>query len=58
MNNALKIIKGTTIASRDLGDIPVLVVTPTVAEDYKLSDTAKITSFERLFGHLQQMKVM
>lgn len=57
-SNAPKITKGTTIASQDLGGIPVLVVTPTVSEDYELSDTTKITSFERLFEHLLKMKLI
>lgn len=57
-SNAPKITKGTTISSQDLGGIPVLVVTPTVAEDYELSTATKVTSFERLFGHLLQMKLI
>lgn len=52
-SNAPKITKGTTIASRDLGAIPVLVVAPSASEDYEVNENTKITSFERLFGHLR-----
>ncbi len=56
--NAPKLTKGTTIAANDLGNIPVLVVTPTIAEDYKSNENTTITNFERLFGHLQTMRLV
>jgi len=57
-SNAPKLTKGTTLASQDLGDIPVLVVTPSVAEDYEANAIAKVTSLERLFGHLRQYRII
>ncbi|MEI7583008.1 ATP-binding protein [Runella sp.] len=56
--NAPKITKGTTVASQDLGTLPVLVVTPFATEDYELSPTTKVTDFKRLFTHLSQMKLI
>jgi len=56
--NAPKITKGTTVASQDLGNIPVLVVTPFATEDYELSPTTKVTDFKRLFTHLSQLKLI
>lgn len=56
-SNAPKITKGTTIASQDL-NLPVLVVTPNLSEDYQLNATTKVTSFGRLFDHLRQFKVL
>lgn len=51
-SNAPKITKGTTIASQDLGNLPILVVTASLSEDYNQGKLIKITSFERLFAHL------
>jgi predicted AAA+ superfamily ATPase len=56
--NAPKITKGTTVASQDLGTLPVLVVTPFATEDYELSPTTKVTDFKRLFNHLSQLKLI
>lgn len=56
--NAPKITKGTTVASQDLDNIPVLVVTPFATEDYELSPTTKVTDFKRLFNHLSQLKLI
>lgn len=55
--NAPKITKGTTVASQDLDNIPVLVVTPFATEDYELSPTTKVTNLKRLFTHLSQLKL-
>jgi uncharacterized protein len=57
-SNAPKLTKGTTLASQDMGDIPVLVVTPSVAEDYQVSTIAKATSLDKLFGHLRQFRLI
>ncbi|GAB2775706.1 ATP-binding protein [Rhabdobacter roseus] len=51
-SNAPKISKGTTLASQDLGHIPILVVTHSVSEDYDYNTLVRITSFERLFDYL------
>jgi predicted AAA+ superfamily ATPase len=56
--DAPKIAKGTTIASQDLGNIPVLVVTPFASEDYELSQSVTVTNFKRLFSHLAQLKLI
>lgn len=56
--NTPKLSKGTTIASQDLGNIPVMVLTPSVSEDYVLSTSITVTSFGRLFDHLQQRKMI
>lgn len=56
--DAPKITKGTTVASQDLGNIPVLVVTPMAREDYELSQWITVTNFERLFSRLGQLKLI
>ncbi|MCA1750906.1 MAG: DUF4143 domain-containing protein [Flavobacteriales bacterium] len=53
LSNAPTITRGTTIASADLGDIPVLVVTHSAAEDYAHNEKVTVTAFERLLPHLQ-----
>lgn len=55
LSNAPKLTKGTTLALRDLGNIPVLVVTPSVGEDYNHGEYITITDFARLFVHLEKM---
>jgi len=55
LSNAPSITKGTTLASHDLGNIPVLVVTHSVMEDYSYSDLIRVTSFERIFFHLGKL---
>jgi predicted AAA+ superfamily ATPase len=57
LSNAPKLTKGTTLALRDLGDIPVLVVTPSVSEDYKHSENITITDFARMFMHLYKLEL-
>lgn len=58
LSNAPKITKGTTLAAKDLGNIPVFVVTHSVSEDYSHNELVTITSFERIFFHLLQMKLL
>lgn len=53
LSNSPAITKGLTIASKDLGDIPVFVVTHSVSEDYNYSEIIKVTSFERIFNYLR-----
>lgn len=53
-SNSPKLTKGTTIASQDLGNIPVITVTPSISEDYKQSKLITVTSFTRLFDMLEQ----
>jgi hypothetical protein len=57
-NNAPKINKGNTVSSKDLGDIPVLCITPSVSEDYYLSENQLITSFDRCFQHLKNFHLI
>lgn len=58
LTNSPSLGKGTTLASKDLSDLPVLVVTPSLNEDYDKSSTIKLTSFERLFFHLENLKLI
>ena len=48
--------KGNTISSQDLGNIPVLIITPSVNEDYLLNNTKVVTSFTNSFGHLKKLE--
>jgi hypothetical protein len=54
LGNAPRITKGTTLASQDLGNLPVWVVTHSVDEDYPHNEQVRVTSFERIFFHLEQ----
>jgi predicted AAA+ superfamily ATPase len=58
VSNAPKITKGTTIASRDLENLPVYVVTHSTTEDYSYNESITITSFERLLFHLYKMNLI
>jgi len=58
LSNAPTITRGTTIASTDLGNIPVLVVTHAVAEDYTHNENVTVTSFERLMEQLRMHKLI
>jgi predicted AAA+ superfamily ATPase len=49
--NAPKLSRGNTIAAGDLGGIPLLIVTPSVSEDYELKPGQRVTSFDRVLGH-------
>ena len=57
-SNAPKITKGTTIASQDLGNIPVFVITHSVMEDYQHNNLVTITSFIRVFNHLHTLGLL
>jgi predicted AAA+ superfamily ATPase len=58
LSNAPKLSKGTTIASQDLGNIPVWIITHSVLEDYSLSDHISVTSFERVFIQLDKLNLI
>ncbi len=58
LSNAPSITRGTTIASSDLGDVPVLVVTHSAPEDYDHNERVTVTSFGRLFHHLVRKKLI
>ncbi len=49
--NAPKLNRGNTIAAEDLGAIPLLIVTPSVSEDYELKQGQTVTAFPRLLQH-------
>lgn len=51
LTNAPKLNRGATVASDDLGGIPILVVTPSVTEDYDLKPGQTVTAFTRLLDH-------
>jgi len=53
LSNAPTITKGTTIASQDLGNIPIFVVTHSVSEEYNSKDNIRITNFENIFSILK-----
>jgi uncharacterized protein len=57
-SNAPRPSRGSTIAARDLGDISLLLVTPSVSEDYQLDESKTVTSFERVFFHLDRLGLL
>lgn len=57
-SNTPKLSKSITLASNDLGNIPVLIVTPSATEDYSLSENVQVTSFERMFSNLTIHKLL
>ncbi len=58
LSNAPRITRGTTLATDDLNNPPVWVVTNSVTEDYSINDKVSVTSFERIFHHLDQLKLL
>jgi predicted AAA+ superfamily ATPase len=56
-SNAPSISRGTGIASKDLGDIPVFVVTPSVSEMYKHNERTTVMSFDTLISQLELLKL-
>jgi len=58
LSNAPHLTKGLTIASQDLEDLPILVVTHSVSEDYNYNQHIKVTSFERVFDHLKTYNLL
>lgn len=58
LSNSPSFTRGLTIASQDFGNMPVLVVTHSVSEDYSYSNNIKVTSFDRVFDHLREYKLI
>jgi len=58
LSNAPSVERGITLASADLGNIPVFIVTHSVMEDYELKKGIKVTSFERIFNYLMEMDLI
>lgn len=54
-SNTPRPVRGNTLAAKDLGNIPVLLVTPSATEDYPLDDSKTVTSFARVLFHLKRM---
>jgi len=48
-------LRGNTLAAKDLGNIPLLYVTPSATEDYPLDESKTVTSLARLLFHLKKM---
>jgi predicted AAA+ superfamily ATPase len=57
-SNAPKINKGNTVSANDLGQIPILCITPSVQEDYQVAEDKTITNFERSFKYLQRLNLI
>jgi uncharacterized protein len=55
-SNSPKLSRGNYIALEDLGNIPLLIVTPS-AEDYKMSENIEVCSLQTLNEHLKNMKL-
>ncbi|MBM3435946.1 MAG: ATP-binding protein [Bacteroidetes bacterium] len=58
LSNAPSVERGITIATVDLGNIPVFIVTHSVMEDYDMKKGIKVTSFERIFHYLMEMDLI
>ncbi len=56
-SNAPKITKGTTIAAADLGNIPVLIVTPSVQDPFFRSENQKVLGLHDLWDELRRYRV-
>jgi uncharacterized protein len=52
-SNSPKLSRGNYIASQDLGDIPLLVITPS-ATDFKMADNVEVCSLQTLNQHLRR----
>lgn len=57
-SNAPSLSRGITLASEDMGSIPILIVTHSVSEDYTAKKNIIVTSFERLFFHLEKANLI
>lgn len=44
-SNSPSLTKGNTISAQDLGNIPLLIITPSVNEDYQLAQSKTVSSF-------------
>lgn len=56
-SNAPVLSKGNYIASQDLGNIPMLVVTPS-AQDFRLRETVQVCSIGTVGSHLKSYSVL
>lgn len=56
-SNSPKLSRGNYIASQDLGDIPLLVITPS-ATDYKMAENVEVCSLQTLNQHLRDRKLL
>lgn len=57
-SNAPTLRKGNRLAAADLGNVPLLVVTPSVDEDYSPAENCTVTSLDRLFHHLSRANLL
>ncbi len=57
-SNTPKINKGNTVSANDLGNIPILCITPSVNEDYQITEHKTVTNFERSFQHLKRLNLI
>jgi uncharacterized protein len=57
-SNTPKLNKGNTVSANDLGNIPILCITPSVTEDYELAEHKTVTNFERSFQHLERFNLI
>ncbi|GAB4038059.1 ATP-binding protein [Spirosoma gilvum] len=55
--NAPRLSRGNYIASRDLGAIPILVITPS-AEDFQLDEQAQVCSLATVWKQLKRFNVL
>lgn len=58
LTNAPHPTRGTTLAYKDLGSPPIWILTHSAGEDYALNDHIQVTSFERIFYHLDKLKLI
>jgi predicted AAA+ superfamily ATPase len=52
-SNTPKISRGTTVSLNDLGNIPLLIITPSVNEEYQIADNKTVMSLESSFDYLK-----
>jgi uncharacterized protein len=57
-SNSPSSTKGNTISSQDLGNIPVLIITPSVNEDYQIGDAKTVISFANSFVYLKKQDLI
>lgn len=56
-SNSPKLSRGNYIASKDLGDIPLLVITPS-ATDYKMAENVDVCSLQTLNSYLMSQNLI
>jgi len=55
VSNSPNLSRGTTIASQDLGNIPIWVICPNTGEKYKYNKIATVISFENVLTELKEI---